>query len=453
VDVTEEAGVGGEGYGMGCAFGDYDNDGDPDLYVTNFGPNVLYRNNGDGTFTDVTVEAGVGHVPWSSSAAFLDFDADGHLDLFSLSYVQFDLEHNKLCPGRDGSLGYCSPDIYEGAFDVLYRSNGDGTFADVSESAGVFRPGRGLGVVATDFDQDGDLDIYVANDEMENFLYDNAGDGTFEEIGLMSGAAYNEMGESEAGMGVDFADIDGDGLYDLLIGHYDDETSTLYKNLGNLLFSDETTTTGIGPPSSLKVTFGLVFADFDNDADSDVFVVNGHVLDNVETGSDVATYRQPNQVLDNRSSKFVDVSTEAGPGLAIVKASRGLAAGDLDNDGDIDLLVGNVSDAVDLLINQTSGNHWLSIELTGGAGRANGKGWSNRDGIGARITVRSEIGRQVKDMHSAASYQSANELRVHFGLGQDEMCDVDVLWPSGRKTQLREVHVDRRIVIDEVGRE
>ena len=449
-DVTEDAGVGDDGYGLGCAVGDYDNDGDPDLYVTNFGRNVLYRNEGDGTFVNVTDETGVGHEPWSSSAAFLDYDSDGDLDLLSLSYVVFDLENNRLCPGPHGEPGYCSPDIYDGAFDALFRNNGNGTFSDVSEAAGIHRPGRGLGIVATDFDRDGDLDIYIANDEMENFLYDNLGNGTFDEIGLLSGAAYNEMGESEAGMGVDFADIDGDGLYDLAIGHYDDETTTLYKNQGQLVFSDETTTTGIGPTSRLKVTFGLVFADFDNDGDSDTFVANGHVLDNVEEGSDVALYKQPNQILDNLSGRFVDVSADAGTGMKIVKASRGLASGDLDNDGDIDVLVGNVSDSPDLLINQTKGNHWLQIDLVGGAGRAEVGTWSNRDGIGARITIKTPQSRQVKDLHSAASYQSANDLRVHFGLGTAEACDVMVEWPSGRKSELERTAANQLIVIDEM---
>ncbi|HAA73687.1 TPA: hypothetical protein DCE37_01020 [Candidatus Latescibacteria bacterium] len=449
VDVTEGAGVGHAGYGMGCAVGDYDNDGDVDLYVTNFGPNVLYRNNGDGTFSDVTDVAGVGDAQWTSSAGFLDYDADGDLDIYAVGYVQFTLEGNKLCPGRDGKPGYCAPDVYEGARDILYRNEGEGSFTDVSKTTGVDREGRGMGLVATDFDRDGDLDIYIANDEMENFLFDNRGDEVFEEVGLFSGAAYNEQGEPEAGMGVDYSDIDGDGLYDLLIGHYDDETSTLYRNLGNQMFSDETTTTGIGPPSRLKVTFGLVFADLDNDGDEDAFVVNGHVVDNVEVGSDVATYKQPNQLMENRGGRFVDASDEAGPGLGIVKASRGLAAGDLDNDGDIDLLVGNVMDRPDLLINQSGGGNWLLVDLVGGAGRLERKGWSNRDGIGARITVTSDDRRQVKDLKGAASYQSANDLRTHFGLADAEVCDIEVIWPSGRVTNLKSVTPNQILVIKE----
>lgn len=449
-DVTEFAGVGDPGYGMGCAVGDYDNDGDLDLYVTNFGPNVLYRNNGDGSFSDVTHETGTGDSQWSSSAGFLDYDADGDLDLYSVSYVQFTLETNKLCPGTDGKPGYCSPDVYEGAHDVLYRNDGDGSFTDVSEASGVHREGRGMGIVASDFDRDGDLDIYVANDEMENFLYDNQGDGRFDEIGLLSGAAYNEGGEAEAGMGVDFADIDGDGLYDLLIGHYDDETSTLYRNLGALMFSDETTTTGIGPPSRLRVTFGLVFADLDNDADSDALVVNGHVLDNVEEGSDVATYKQPNQIMENRSGRFIDASGGAGSGLAVIKASRGLAAGDIDNDGDIDFLVGNVMDSADLLINETNAGNWLTLEFAGGAGRVGEGRWTNRDGVGTRVTVIAGGQAQVKDVRSAASYQSANDLRVHFGLGDATACDVEVVWPSGRMSRMSGVQTNQQVLIDEL---
>lgn len=450
VDVTEASGTGHTGYGMGCAVGDYDNDGDVDLYVTNFGPNVLYRNNGDGTFTDVTEAAGVGDPAWSSSAAFLDYDGDGDLDLYSLNYVQFTLETNRLCPGPDGRPGYCSPDVYDGAFDVLYRNEGDGTFTDVSRTTGVHREGRGMGLVASDFDRDGDLDIYVANDEMENFLYDNLGNGTFDEIGLMSGAAYNEKGEPEAGMGVDFADVDGDGLYDLLIGHYDDETSTLYRNLGGLMFSDESTTSGIGPPSRLRVTFGLMFADLDCDRDPDAFVVNGHVLDNVEVKSDVARYKQPNQLMENRGGRFVDVSAAAGSGLEIVKASRGLAAGDIDNDGDIDFLIGNVMDSADLLINQSKRGNWLTIDLEGGAGRGKDGRWSNRDGIGARVICKTGDTQQVKDLKSAASYQSANDLRLHFGLGEAETCDLEVIWPSGRTSLIREVAANRIVTIDEM---
>ena len=449
-NVTEEAGVGDAGYGMGCAVGDYDNDGDIDLYVTNYGANILYRNNGDSTFTDVTAQSGSGDNQWSSSAAFLDYDADGYLDLLSLSYVQFTLETNKLCPGSDGVLGYCSPDIYDGAHDVLYRNNRDGTFTDVSQLTGIYREGRGMGVVATDFDRDGDLDIYVANDEMENFMYDNLGDGTFDEIGLLSGAAYNEGGEAEAGIGVDFADTDGDGLYDLLIGHYDDETSTLYRNMGGAIFSDETTTTGIGPPSRLRVTFGVIFADLDNDTDPDAFVANGHVLDNVELGSDVAKYKQPNQIMENQAGRFGDVSGQAGPGLEIVKASRGLAAGDIDNDGDIDLLVGNVMDTADLLINRSDVGNWLIVDLVGGTGRGEGEGWSNRDGIGARVSVSAEGRTQEMDLHSAASYQSANDLRVHFGLGNAAMCDIEVVWPSGRVSRKPNVAANQQLVIDEL---
>ena len=278
----------------------------------------------------------------------------------------------------------------------LYRNQGNGTFVDVTVAAGLARDfGPALGNASADFNNDGWIDLFVANDQMENQLWINQQDGTFQNMALLSGAALGAGGNAKADMGVDAGD-------------------------------------------------------FDNDGDSDTFVANGHVLDNVEEGSDVALYKQPNQILDNQSGQFVDVSADAGTGMKIVKASRGLASGDLDNDGDIDVLVGNVTDSPDLLINQTEGNHWLQIDLVGGAGRAEVGTWSNRDGIGARITIKTPQSRQVKDLHSAASYQSANDLRVHFGLGTAEVCDVMVEWPSGRKSELEGTAADQLIVIDEM---
>lgn len=455
-DVTGQAGVGDIGYGFGCSVGDYDNDGDLDLYVTNFGPNVLYLNNGDGTFTDVTEEAGVGDDRLNTSAAFVDTDQDGDLDLFVCSYTNFDLNDGQVCRQADGSIIYCGPEYYFGSSDKLYRNNGDGTFSDVSKEAGIYsEEGKGLGVIATDHDGDGDVDIFVANDLVENFLFENVGAGKFEEIALISGMAYNETGRPEAGMGVDFADVDGDGLQDVLIGHFDQETSTLYKNEGGGFFTDVTPTTGLGPPTWRVVTFGLLFLDADNDGDPDVAAANGHATDNIERVSDDQTYKQRNQIYQNvGGGRFEDITAKAGPGLETVKASRGLAAGDIDRDGDVDLLVLNVLDKAEVLRNDSEHrNHWLSVRAVGGArgmSRDGNRNLTNRDGVGARIVVKTDDRTQVKDVHSSASYLSANPREVHFGLGlADRVVEIEIRWPSGVVDRVTNVGVDQRIVIHE----
>ena len=488
-DVTGASGAGDSGYGMGCVAGDYDNDGDQDLYVTNWGPNVLYRNEGNGTFTDVTDQAGVGNALWGSAAAFFDYDRDGDLDLYVANYLDSRLDNNKFCSSLRsmGKRAYCHPDEYPGVPDVLYRNEGDGTFTDVTREAGVYQPGgKGLGVVCTDYDGDGDLDLYVANDSMENYLFDNSGNGTFEEVALLVGVAFNEAGQAEAGMGVDCADVDGDGFLDLMIGHLDNETNTLYRNEGGGMFTDVTPTSGIGPPTLLKVAFGMVFLDVENDGDADAFAANGHVLDNISLVSDQVPYKQPNQLFENvGGGRFVEASERYGPGLDIVKASRGLAAGDYDNDGDVDLLVANIAEGPDLLRNEGgNGENWLMVKLVGGARggmrnanfgnqgissreeRRSGEGMpnprsevggegpgdrvSNRDGIGARVTVVAGDLRQVKEVHCGASYLAANDLRVHFGLGKREGVDsLEVRWPSGIVDRLDGVGVNRLVVIRE----
>ena len=455
-DVTAVSATGDPGYGLGCAVGDYNNDGDLDLYVTNFGPNVLYRNDGNGTFADVTTRAGVGDARWGSTAMFLDYDRDGDLDLYLVNYIDCTLKSDRDCriPGT-ATLGYCHPDIYPGVPDVLYRNEGDGTFTDVTRESGIYRPGaRGLGVVGTDYDNDGDLDIYVANDSMENYLFANLGDGTFEEIALLSGVSFNEMGHAEAGMGVDIADVDGNDYSDILIGHLSTETNTLYLNNGDETFTDATKTAGLAATLN-DLTFGLVFLDADNDGDVDAFAANGHVLDNIELISDVSPYKQRNKLFENTGSgKFLDASVRFGPGLSILKSSRGTAAGDIDNDGDVDLLVVNVADRPDLLRNEGGNrNNWLIVRLVGEGSvpelKKNSK-FSNRDGIGTRVTVISGDLRQVKEVHSAASYQSANDLRLHFGLGKRERIDlVEVRWPSGRVDRIEETSSNKILVIKE----
>ena len=325
----------------------------------------------------------------------------------------------------------------------------------MTPQAGVYHPeGKGLGVVCTDYDRDGDLDIYVANDTMENYLFDNLGNGKFEEVALMAGAAFNEVGQAEAGMGVDCADVDGDGYLDILIGHLDLETNTLYRNEGDGTFTDITSRVGMGGPSLLSVTFGLVFLDADNDGDPDAFAANGHVLDNIELMSDIVTYKQPNQLFENvDDGSFVDASARSGPGLDILKASRGLAAGDFDNDGNVDLLVANIAERPDLLRNQgNNGGNWLMVKLVGGARQTAGAGSqrSNRDGIGARVTVVAGDLRQVKEVHSASSYLSASDLRVHFGLGKRQRVDlVEVRWPAGGVDRIKDTAANRLLVVRE----
>jgi len=453
-DVTEASGVGDGGYGMGCATGDYDNDGDTDLYVTNYGENTLYRNDG-GVFQNVTEKAGVGDKGWGMSSSFLDIEGDGDLDLYVTNYVTFDLDHNRFCTLRNvGVRAYCHPDVYPGQADVLYRNNGDGTFTDITRDAGVYFPnGKGLGVVCGDFDLDGDTDIYVANDSMENYLFLNRGDGTFFEEGLISGAAFNEAGHSEAGMGVDSGDIDGDGLPDLLVGHLDAETNTYYRNLGDGLFQDLTAASGMAGPSLMQVTFGLALLDGDNDGDIDAFVANGHVLDNIDLASEAVPYRQHNQFFQNNGAgRMVDVSEAWGFRSVRPRASRGAAAGDFDNDGRIDLLVGAIGDSYELLRNrgeEADTRHWVLLELQGSAGTSS-PGGSNRDALGARVTVIAGGVRQTREVHSGYSYLSAGDRRVHFGLGSSTTMEtLEIRWPAGGVDVYENVSADRILVFEE----
>ena len=467
-DVTEFAGVGDTAFGMGCAVGDYDNDGDVDLYVTNYGANVLFRNEGDGTFTDVTAEARVGadDERWSSSAAFVDIDGDGYLDLYVVNYVDYHLDTNWRCTFPDTDIRtYCHPDFYPAVADVLYRNNGDGTFTDFTEEAGVYsQEGKGLGIVCGDFDQDGAPDIYVANDSVANFLYLNRGDGTFEDVGLLSGTSYNWAGNAEAGMGVACADIEGDGDLDILLGHLAMETNTLYRNEGDGSFTDVTRAYGVGMPSLQKVTFGLVFLDADNDGDPDAYAANGHVLDNIHLVSGSVKFRQQNQLFRNEGGVFQEITDQAGPAFDIRKASRGLAVGDIDNDGDLDLVINNMGERLDILLNESDNdNNWLMVKLVGSAKagfdrfeRESGTGRpsvSNRDAIGAKLRVVAGDLIQVKEVRSAYSYCSANDLRVHFGLGQHAQVDtVEITWPSGHQERITDVRANRFLMIHERGK-
>ncbi|MEW6750845.1 MAG: CRTAC1 family protein [Candidatus Latescibacterota bacterium] len=433
-DVTAASGTGHPGYGMGCCAGDYDNDGDQDLYVANFGPNVLYRNEGDGSFTDVTAQAGVGDGRWGSSCGFLDHDGDGDLDLFVANYVEYTLDDNRVC--QKGHLrSYCDPEVYEPVGDVLYRNEGNGTFTDVTAPAGADLVGRGLGVAFQDYDRDGDTDLYVANDGMMNFLYQNQG-GRFAEVGLQAGARFAVDGQARAGMGVDFGDYDGDGWPDLVIGNFSFEGTTLFRNLGDGGFADVSAETGVSEPTYRSLTFGAAFVDFDNDGDADILATNGHVLDNIEQVTPGLTYAEPNVMLGNQGDgRFADVSARLGPGFTTPNVARGTAVGDYDNDGDVDVLINTVAGRPRLLRND-GGNqqHWLLVQLVGSR---------PRDGLGARVTVRAGGRTQVRERQSGGSYQAAHDPRLHFGLGQATRARLSVRWPDGAEQDLGEVEADR----------
>ena len=445
-DVTPQAGLGHTGYGQGAATGDFDNDGDVDLYVTNFGPNVLYRNNGDGSFSDVTLQAGVDDPRWSSSAAFTDYDLDGDLDLFVVNYVQFTVAGNKRCAGSDGQLDYCGPEAYDAVPDRLFRNEGDGTFTDVSATAGLGSAfGPGLGVACADFDGDGRADIYVANDGAENQLWMNRGGGRFEDTALMSGTAINAYGKAEASMGVTAGDFDNDGDEDLFMTHLDRETNTLYLNDGSANFLDATDRYRLGRVSLPYTGFGSEWFDYDNDGDLDLFVANGAVRIEEDQRGDPFPYKEKNQLIRNDGADgFTDISSAAGPALALREVSRGAAFGDIDKDGDIDIVVANNNGPVRLLRNESAGtNHWLAIQLQGTR--------ASRDGLGARVGLlrkgRAPLWRRV---HTDGSYVSANDPRVHFGLGSaSDVQGVVVAWPGGDSEIWRDISIDTLRVLQQ----
>ena len=433
-DVTVKAGVGDPGYGMACIAGDYDNDGWPDVYVTNYGRNTLYHNEGDGSFTEATEEAGVGNELWGVGTVFFDYDLDGDLDLFVGNYLEFDPEY-RLYYAADAFPG---PLAYPGQPDVLYRNEGDGRFTDVTEAAGVLNEGRAMGLVAGDYDNDGLVDLYVTNDAMENYLYHNEGNGRFIDIGLESGTAFSANGDASSSMGGDFGDFDLDGDLDLFVP--DMAYNNLYVNVGDDYFEDYTAALGIAEISGQYVSWHGDFLDYDNDGDLDLFITNGdaHYLEHTQE-----TLLLANVPLEGGGRTFVDVSGESGEFFRHRCVSRGAAAGDYDNDGDLDLFVLHLDQPSQLLRNE-GGNarHWLMIDLEGTA--------SNRDGIGARVTVQAGGLVQVAEALTGNGYISQNDSRLHFGLGASNWVDaITVRWPSGRLQKLVDIAADQVLAVTE----
>ena len=445
IDVTADAGIGHEGYGMGAAVGDIDNDGDPDLYVTNFGANVLYQNNGDGTFSDITRQAGVDDPRWSASAAFLDYDRDGRLDLFVTNYIDFTIRNNKACSNPTGARDYCTPTIYNPVPDRLFRNLGAAKFADVSAKTGIDRAfGNGLGVTAADFNSDGWIDLYVANDGTPNQLWISQDGARFENSALMGGAAINADGLPEAGMGVTAGDFDSDGDEDLFMTHLTRETNTLYLNNGKGSFHDATNRYGLGSVSLAFTGFGAQWFDYDNDGRLDLFVANGGVTIMESLRGSPYPFLQTNQLFQGGAAgRFRDVTASAGPVFDLAEVSRGAAFGDLDHDGDIDIVVSNNNGPVRLLRNEAGGGHWLQVRLEGVE--------SNRDGLGARVALL-RPGEPIawRRAHTDGSYLSASSRWVHFGLGENATVEgIGVLWPNGRAEIWKDVRPGERITLRE----
>ncbi|MBW8041687.1 MAG: CRTAC1 family protein [Planctomycetes bacterium] len=444
-DVTEKAGVGGKEYGLGVAVGDYDNDGDLDFYTNNYGPNVLYQNNGDGTFTDVTKRAGVANgFKVGAGACFLDADKDGDLDLYVSNYLDF--SYDKHVPiSRRGFPVYATPRYYLPIPDDFYRNNGDGTFTNVTESSGVGQhAGWGMGTVCADYDNDGDTDVFVANDIAKNFLFRNDGTGKFEEVGLMAGYAYDLHGDQQGNMGVDCGDYDNDGLFDFYVTSYEDQLATLYRNLGDGMFEDVTMLTGAGAGTLPQVTWGTSFVDFDNDGDRDIYIACGHLQDNVELYDDTKAYLARNILLMNTGhGKFVDISDKGGDGMKVKLSSRGAAFDDLDNDGDIDVVILNSRREPTILRNDSpSKGHWLQIRLRGVR--------TNRDGVGAQVKVVAGDLTLIDEVHSGRGYQSHYGMRLHFGLGNRKKVDrIEVRWIGGRMDVFKDVTANRLITLTE----
>jgi enediyne biosynthesis protein E4 len=445
-NVTERAGLSGAGYSMGVATGDFDNDGFVDLYVTGYAGNHLYQNNGNGTFTDVTKKLGVAGGGWSTSAGWFDFDRDGRLDLFVARYLTWDFAKGQLFCGdpRPGSRAYCHPDNFKGTTNLLYHQKPAGGFEDVTVKAGISDSGgKALGVAFADFDNDGWLDVFVANDSVRQSLYRNKTDGTFEDIAVLSGVGYNENGKSFAGMGVDAADYDNDGWADVVITTLSNETYPLFHNNKDLSFGWATESTSVGQISLLYSGWGTRFIDADNDGWRDIFVAQSHVLDTIERSTSYLKYKQPPLLMRNTGQSFVNISSTAGAPFNIPITARGAAFGDLNNDGQVDIVINILNDSALILRNEGTKNNWIGLYLVGSK--------SNREGIGSRVVVTDGNGRkQIFDVSTSGSYLSANDPRIIVGIGAaSSIKTIEVRWPSGGVQTITNPPLRRYLTIDE----
>jgi hypothetical protein len=442
-DVTEKAGLQGTGYGMGVAVGDYDNDGYEDLYVTAYGGNRLYHNTGNSTFTDVTEKAGVGGSGWSTSAAWVDLDNDGLLDLVVLRYLEWDFDDIWCGEHQEGYRAFCHPDYFKPVTPLVYHNNGNGTFTEISKQIGISKPGKGLGIALADYDGDGRIDILVANDSMPEFLYHHKSNGMFEDVGLASGIAVDGEGHSYAGMGVDFADYDNDGLPDLIVTDLANQMYALYRNDGDGTFAYESYPSGLGRMTMAHSGWGVRFLDYDNDGWKDLLITQGHDMDTIQLTAPNLRYREPMLLARNTGHGFADVSADAGSIFREAWVGRGLAIGDIDNDGRVDAVVTTNDGPLYILRNVTSTPyHWLTLKLTGHK--------SNRDAIGGEVKVVAAKNSQVATVTTASSYLSSSDKRVHFGLGATGTAErIEIRWPSGIRQVIRNVPADQLLQVDE----